>query len=186
MEKVILVEPEIPENTGFIARLASNFEADLRIVNPQFNLSGARETANKSQDKIREAKIFNSLKEAVTDLDCVVGTKPERGIALDEFEPRKNVSLVFGRESSGLSNSELDLCDAVVHIKTGEYSSINLSHAASIIMQKCFVSEENEANVNMLDTLDDAVGDKTLELLKRASPTEKEAEAAVAEIRSRH
>ncbi len=46
MRAVILVEPEKPENTGFIARLCENFEFELRIVNPQFNLSKARKTAN--------------------------------------------------------------------------------------------------------------------------------------------
>lgn len=186
MDKVVIVEPEIPENTGFIARLASNFEADLRIVNPRFNLSKARETANKSQEKIREAEIFDSFNNTIKDLDYVVGTKPGRGTALNEFKARENISLVVGRESSGLSNDELEMCDAVVHIETGEYSSINLSHAASIIMHKCYTVEDKYAEVDILDTLDDAVGEKTLELLKRASPTEKEAEAAVAEIRSRH
>ncbi|PSH00884.1 MAG: hypothetical protein BRC30_01170 [Nanohaloarchaea archaeon SW_7_46_7] len=35
MKAVVLVEPEIPENTGFIARLADNYDAELRIVKPE-------------------------------------------------------------------------------------------------------------------------------------------------------
>jgi len=136
---VVIVEPEIPENTGFIARLAENFEFELRIVNPEFNLEEAKRTASRAQGKLREAKIYESAEEAVENLEYVLGTKPGRGISLGEFEPRENTSVMIGRESSGLENSELELCDAVTHIETGEYESINQSHAVSIIMHNVFI-----------------------------------------------
>ena len=58
MNTLILVEPEIPQNTGFIARLCENFEFDLRIVNPEFNLEEARKTASNAQQKIRDVRIY--------------------------------------------------------------------------------------------------------------------------------
>ncbi len=131
---VVLVEPEKPENTGFIARLALNYKYSLRVVNPGFNLSEARKTAKNAQEKLREAKIFGSTEDAVKDLDYVVGTKPGRGRKLSGFPARRNTSVMVGRESSGLSNEELELCDTVVHIHTPGYSSLNQSHAAAILL----------------------------------------------------
>ena len=44
------------------------------------------------------------------------------------------VCFVFGREISGLSNEELQMCDYHIKIPTDEdFSSINLSHAVQII-----------------------------------------------------
>jgi tRNA/rRNA methyltransferase len=183
MEKVVLVEPEKPENTGFIARLAENFDADLSVVNPKFNLSEARKTANRSQEKLRNARIFDSFEEAIQDLEHVVGTKPGRGAPSKEFQARENTSIVIGRESSGLSNGELERCDAVVHIETGEYSSINQSHAAAILMHQ-FYQADRETQPGKLEAVEDEVGEKTLEMLKRASPTSEEAQAVISELKS--
>lgn len=145
--KIVLVEPEIPENTGFIARLSANFEYNMRLVNPDFNLSEARKTASKAQDKLREAEIFDSVEAAVEDLHYIVGTKPGRGVSANDFSSSGETSIMIGRESSGLTDDELDLCDAVVHISTEEYSSINQSHAAAILMHS-FSDPEKEKSVS--------------------------------------
>ncbi|MFB6216657.1 MAG: RNA methyltransferase [Candidatus Aenigmatarchaeota archaeon] len=164
MASVVLVEPEIPENTGFIARLTANFGFDLRIVKPRFNLAESRGTASSAQEKLRDARIFDSVEDAVEDLDYIVGTKPGRGKSLGEFQPRENTSIMIGRESSGLSNKELDLCDAVVHIETGEYSSLNQSHAASILMHSFFSREESRGmSEGVKNKLHSMIGGTTLE-----------------------
>lgn len=183
MDKVILVEPEQPENTGFIARLASNFNAEIRVVKPNFNLAEARETANNAQEKLRNAKIYQGFGEAIEDLDHVVGTKPSRGTPLKNFSPRKDTSVAVGRESSGLTNEELEKCDSVVHIETGEYSSLNQSHAAAILMHSTFTGEEGNSGVEKLEAVSEDIGENTLDLLKRASPSEREADAVIAEIK---
>lgn len=143
--KIVIVEPEIPENTGFIARLSANFGYDLRLVNPDFNLSEARKTASNSQQKLRDAEIFGTVEEAVEDLNYVVGTKPGRGMPVESFEPSGETSVMIGRESTGLTSGELEKCDAVVHIQTGEYSSINQSHAAAILMYSFFRPETDRS-----------------------------------------
>ena len=44
------------------------------------------------------------------------------------------VALVFGRERTGLSNEELQLCHAAVHIPANpEYSSLNLAAAVQVL-----------------------------------------------------
>ena len=103
MRSVILMEPETPENTGFIASLCHNFEFDLRVVNPEFNLRDSRSTANNAQQVLRDARIFDSLDDEIEGIDFVVGTKPGKGVEGREFEFRENTSIVFGRESSGLT-----------------------------------------------------------------------------------
>lgn len=177
MHTAILVEPEIPENTGFIARLAANFDFSLRIVNPEFNLEEARKTAKNAQGKLREAEIFDSVEEAVDDLDYVVGTKPGRGKSLSEFEPRDNTSVMIGRESSGLSNKELGLCDAVVYIETSGYNSLNQSHAAGILFHKLQGLENAEdqgITQGQINKLGELLPESALEALVTSNPERKE------------
>lgn len=176
MKAIVIVEPEIPENTGFIARLAENFEFELRIVNPDFNLEEAKKTASRAQQKLREARIFSSTEKAVQDLEFVAGTKPGRGSSLKEFEPRQNTSLMIGRESSGLTNDELDLCDTVVHIETGEYESINQSHAAAILMHSFYIGSEKEGiSSKQKKFLENFIQTPVLkDLVLRSNPTRKE------------
>ena len=187
MKAVVIVEPEIPENTGFIARLAENFGFELRIVNPDFNLEEAKKTASKAQKKLRTAKIFDSSQEAVEDLEYVVGTKPGKGISLGEFQPRENTSLMIGRESSGLTNDELDLCDAVVHIETGEYGSINQSHAAAILMHSFhFGSKKQGISSNQKEFLEEFIQTPLLkDLVLRSNPTEDELNHLIGQIKQK-
>lgn len=183
MEAVILVEPQIPENTGFIARLCSNYDAEMRIVNPEFNLSESRDTAANAQNVLDEAEIFEKLDKAIEDLDFVVGTKPGRGTSLESFRPRNNTSLMLGREDSGLSNEELELCDAVVHIDTPGYSSMNLSHAAAVLMHGFTENSEDKNIAGRSDYLKELVGDNIIsELILRGSPTEEEFDRLIGEL----
>lgn len=186
-EKVILVEPEIPENTGFTARLAANFEYDIRIVNPEFNLSEARSTASRAQEKLREAEIFDSVEEAVRDLDYVVGTKPGRGRRMEQMEPRKGISIMIGRESSGLSGEELELCDAVTHISTGDYSSINQSHAAAILLHhfKTGDGEPETVSSGQKKVLNQELPDKVVEKVLESNPSMEEMNAVIGELKNR-
>ncbi|MBC5792590.1 MAG: RNA methyltransferase [Nanohaloarchaea archaeon] len=180
---IVIVEPEIPENTGFIARLCANFGYSLRLVKPEFNLSEARNTASGAQQKLRDARIFDSVQEAVRDLDFVVGTKPDRGVELETFTPRENTSIMLGRESNGLSNDELELCDAVVHIETGSYSSINLSHSASILMYSMTDREKPEGiNKEQKTMISSECSEVMAKLLLRSNPSTEEFDGLMSEI----
>lgn len=183
----MLVEPEIPENTGFIARLAANFGYQLRIVNPDFNLSEARSTASRAQEKLREAEIFDSVKEAVNDLDYVIGTKPGRGRKMESMEPRQGISIMIGRESSGLSGEELELCDAVTHISTGEYSSINQSHAAAILLHHFQTEEEDAETVSsgQKKVLEEEMPEKVVEKVLESNPSSEELNAVIGDLKNR-
>lgn len=183
--KVILVEPEIPENTGFIARLAANFGYNLRIVDPEFNLSEARSTASRAQGKLREAEIFDSVSEAVKDLDYVVGTKPGRGRGMTEMSPRRDISVMIGRESSGLTGDELEMCDGVVHISTGGYESINQSHAAAILLHH--FRDEGEAAESVSQgqkkVLEKELPAKVVEKIVEANPSRDEVNSIIGDLK---
>lgn len=186
MHTAILVEPEIPENTGFIARLAANFEFSLRIVNPEFNLEEARKTAKNAQEKLRNAEIFESVEEAVEDLDYVVGTKPGKGKAIGDFETRDNTSVMIGRESSGLSNNELELCDAVVYIETSGYSSLNQSHAAGVLFHKlqCLEDTENEGiRQGQISKIEKILPKTVSETILEANPSKSKVDRILGELK---
>lgn len=185
MRAVVIVEPEIPENTGFIARLAANFDFQIRVVNPDFNLEEARRTASKAQHKIREARIFDSVEEAVEDLDYIVGTKPGKGVSLKDFKPRRNTSIMIGRESSGLTNEELGLCDTTVHIETDRYESLNQSHAAAITMHHCqILAEEKGPDQEQKKFLDEIIQIPLLkDLVLRSNPSKAEINSLIGQIK---
>jgi len=55
------------------------------------------------------------------------------------------VGLVFGREDYGLFNDEIASCDIMLRIPSSEsYSSMNLSHAVSLVLYSLFVKNNFE------------------------------------------
>lgn len=182
MENIIAVEPEIPENTGFLARLAANYSVNLRIVNPEFNLKEARKSASSCQGKLRDAEIFDTVENTVEGLDFVVGTKPGKGIPVKDFEPRDNTSVMLGRESDGLSNRELELCDAVVHLDLPGYSSMNLSHAAAAILQEFSESSETGMTQKQRDKIQELAPGEVGKALIRSNPSKTQAGEIIAEL----
>ena len=55
-------------------------------------------------------------------------------------ETNSSVAIVFGRESSGLSNNELQLCNMVLKIPTNsEFNSLNLAAAVQIICYEIYL-----------------------------------------------
>lgn len=184
MRKAVIVEPEIPENTGFIARLAANFNFKLRPVNPEFNLEKARKTAKNAQQKLREARIYDSVEKAVEDLEYVVGTKPGQQKTLNGFQPRENTSVMIGRESTGLTNEELELCDTTISISTGEYSSINQSHAAAILFHRFHEDEGKEGTApGQKQKIRELAPEKVAETVIASNPSKGRAGKIIEELR---
>ena len=152
--KVVLVEPSGPLNVGSIARLCANFEVnELRIVSPRCNILSleSKKMALKGQGYLDNCKIFNNIESAIFDCDLVLATcgridlskekdfnfeSPENiSEWISSFDQINNLAILFGREDRGLSNSELLFAHKIFNIKTSlNYSSLNLSHAVSIIL----------------------------------------------------
>lgn len=151
--RVILVEPEQPGNTGMIARAMKNFGyTDLYLVNPKFDLSESRRMAVKAQDVLDNAKIVDDISKAVRDVSLIVGTTSKigglrnvrrRAIELRNFVKnykwKGKIAILFGRESIGLTNEELELCDVIVNIPTSEeYPCLNIANSVSIVLYECY------------------------------------------------
>lgn len=148
--RVVLVEPTHPGNIGSAARAMKTMGlrrltvvTDRPVVTPESEaLPGG------AFDVVREITVVSSLDEALRDVSFVAGTSA-RIRALDRplYQPREGLSrvlshtgngeetaLVFGRESSGLSNDELSKCDIHINIDANpEYSSLNLAMSVQVL-----------------------------------------------------
>ena len=145
----ILIEPAVPENIGASARAINTMGfKSLRLVNPvNFPNEKANWLAHGSVDILNKAQLFKTLGEASHDLDFTIGTSAKKRSVKYDYYPAsalkeiiqnkgsaiRNLGIVFGREESGLTNSELGLCDLVSYIPLASpYPSLNLSQAVML------------------------------------------------------
>ena len=155
---IILVETTHDGNVGATARAMGNMGfSDLRLVNPR-QAPGAEAYARASGADwiLDKATHHASLADAVADRRLVIGTTARRReSAWQVFSPKEIASqaalvyadhaaaIVFGRESSGLSNRELDLCDSLVSIPVDQaFSSLNVASAVMVICYELRVALE--------------------------------------------
>ena len=147
--RIVLVGTQHPGNIGSAARAIKTMGLRrLVLVDPQrFPHAEASAMAAGADDVLADAQILASLAEAVADCRLVLGcTARDRRVALEQLMPRAaaaraceaagtaEVALVFGRERTGLSNEELQLCHAAVHIPADPaYSSLNLAAAVQVL-----------------------------------------------------
>lgn len=154
--RVVLLEPEKPGNIGAIARSMKNFGlGDLWIVNPKARIDGdARAYAMRGLRILESARIIPTIDEALKDADVVVGTssvaaRSSSNVSRVAITPKQlaervtrtkgTIAIVFGRESSGLTNQELEACDFMVTIPAShDYNVLNVATAASIIFYEIF------------------------------------------------
>jgi tRNA (cytidine32/uridine32-2'-O)-methyltransferase len=147
--RIVMVNTSHPGNIGAAARAMKNMSmSELVLVSPrEFPSAEASARASGADDLLAAARVVPGLAEAVADCRVVIGASarlrsvhwpvvaPREAAQLAAAEAvRAPVALVFGRESSGLSNGELDLCTHLVHIPTNpDYSSLNVAMAVQVI-----------------------------------------------------
>ena len=166
--KIVLVEPHVPGNIGAVARVMKNFGfKDLVLINPQTAFTDETyKFALKAQDLLTRAETYHSLEEFLPKVVYVLGTTArictDRGstdarIAISSYDQRLrniidfqgDVAILFGREDSGLTNEEINLCDMTVHIPTSEeYKALNLAQAVAIILYSINRFREMDTNIN--------------------------------------
>lgn len=149
---VVLVRPKEDGNVGAVARVARNFGArHLVLVAPRAPLGPeARRRSMGGLALLKDARTYSTLDRAIVDADLIVGTtdmstgrsnaylrrsvSPERlGEMLAPVHGR--AAIVFGPEDNGLSRTELNRCDLLVHIPARrEFPTLNLSHAAAVVL----------------------------------------------------
>ena len=148
--RVVLVGSQHPGNVGSAARAIKTMGLS-RLVLAAPECEPGREAvalAAGADDVLAHAPVTASLADAVADCQLVLGcTARSRRVAMDAFEPRAaaahawsranggdEVALVFGRERTGLTNDELHLCHAAIHIPSNPaYGSLNLAMAVQVV-----------------------------------------------------
>jgi tRNA/rRNA methyltransferase len=148
----ILCRPQLGENIGFAARALKNFNlSNLRLVNPRCTWPNPKAiaTAVGAKNILQSAKIYQSIDKSIGDLDIVFATTSRKRkvnkkiISLTDFTKKikvnKKIGIVFGAESSGLSNDEVNCADYLVTIPTNKsFSSLNLSHSLILFCFEIF------------------------------------------------
>ena len=152
---IVLVSPKTPGNIGAAARAMLNMGAsDLRLVAPRGDHldGGALAMAVHAEGVLRGAKLYGTLEGALADRDLSIGTTARH--RADLADPQHPASLrplvraahapalVFGPEESGLSNEDLELCQASVRVPTSEYASLNLAQAVLLVCYEFLQGQE--------------------------------------------
>ncbi|MBD8514335.1 tRNA (cytosine(32)/uridine(32)-2'-O)-methyltransferase TrmJ [Photobacterium sp. WH24] len=147
--RVVLVGTSHSGNIGSAARAMKVMGlSQLVLVEPACEIDGqAIALAAGAADIVENARIVNSLDEAIADCGLVIGSSArsrslewpqlnprECGIKAIQEAPAHPVALLFGRERTGLTNEELQKCHCHVYIPANpEYSSLNLAMAVQTI-----------------------------------------------------
>jgi tRNA/rRNA methyltransferase len=239
---VVLHRPQSADNLGAVARVLKNFGLGrLAVVAPpswagpprsggagtarEDVLARARRLARKAGDVLDAAEIHADLRGALCGATWTCGTTSRSVEGRPRLDPaalgrevaRRSgagpVALVFGQERRGLSDAELELCQAVCAIPTSPaYDSMNLAQATAVIAWEVASAEAPPAALAAApadparhETLE-ALWDRTRallaaagylnpqnpeqilaelrRLLARAEPTQREAELCVAAVRA--
>ena len=159
--RFILFEPTHPGNIGAAARAIKTMGfSELVLVSPGCEIDGvARARSSSARDVLESARIVWTLAEGVAGCGLVVGASARRRrLRWPELNPRecaaelaavtqhKPAAIVFGSERAGLTNAEMELCNALVYIPSNpEYSSLNLAMAVQVIAYELRIALSDEA-----------------------------------------
>ncbi|MBN9219750.1 MAG: RNA methyltransferase [Mesorhizobium sp.] len=164
---IILVEPQLGENIGMVARAMANFGlVELRLVNPRDGWPNekARAAASRADHVIDAVRVFDDLASAIADLNFVFATTArerdgfkqvrgpvEAGRALrTRSQAGLRTGILFGRERFGLYNDEVGLADEIVTFPVDPgFSSLNIAQAVLLMSYEWMKSGlEDETQTN--------------------------------------
>ncbi|WP_421275604.1 tRNA/rRNA methyltransferase [Aeromonas veronii] len=141
----VLVAPARPANVGAAARAMKTmgFDAMRLVASRVHEEEEASWVAHGAQELLTQAEAFDTLPEALADMDLVIATTArERGRYQHYLTPGEireqirskpslgKVAIVFGCEESGLSNEQLAEVDLISYLPLKvSYPSLNLGQA---------------------------------------------------------
>jgi tRNA/rRNA methyltransferase len=155
---IILVEPQLPENIGMVARAMLNCGlTDLRLVRPRevWPNDKAVAAASGADSVLDAARLHASTTDAIADLRCVYATTARPRYmtklvatprqAADELRAlaKEGVAagILFGPEAAGLRNDDIALAEVVVTAPLNPaFSSLNLAMAVLLVGYEWFAA----------------------------------------------
>lgn len=155
---IILVEPQLGENIGMVARAMLNCGlTDLRLVRPREPWPNAKALAAASgaDPVLAAARLYDTTAAAVADLVRVyAATARSRAMTKRIVTPRQAADelrvasclgnaggVVFGKEAKGLHNDDVALADTILTVPLNPgFQSLNLAMAVLLIGYEWFLS----------------------------------------------
>ncbi|PID33965.1 MAG: tRNA (cytosine(32)/uridine(32)-2'-O)-methyltransferase TrmJ [Thiotrichales bacterium] len=154
---IVMIQTSHPGNIGSAARAMKTMGvADLRLIKPnRFNSPETTALASGADDILKNARHCETLTEALTDCQTVIGTsaRSERTVSWPQLDarecgafaakhlPQQKIALVFGRERSGLTNDELEHCHFLAHIPmAADFFSLNIAAAVQLFCYECMMA----------------------------------------------
>jgi tRNA/rRNA methyltransferase len=147
--RVVLCQTSHPGNIGAAARAIKTMGITrLVLVNPRdFPSDEASARSSGALDVLENARVVDTLKAALDGTVLAAGlTARRRDLSHAPLTPRQaaprllaeaacgEVALVFGSETNGLSNAELDHCQMLIHIPGNpDYSTLNVAAAVQVL-----------------------------------------------------
>ncbi|WP_421277699.1 tRNA/rRNA methyltransferase [Aeromonas veronii] len=141
----VLVAPARPANVGAAARAMKTmgFDAMRLVASRVHEEEEASWVAHGAQEILTQAEAFDTLPEALADMDLVIATTARErgryqhyltpGEIREQFRSKPSlnkVAIVFGCEESGLSNEQLAEVDLISYLPLKvSYPSLNLGQA---------------------------------------------------------
>jgi tRNA/rRNA methyltransferase len=171
---VILVEPQLADNIGMVARAMANFGLDeLRLVAPRDGWPNekARIAASGANYVIEDAVAYPTLEASLADTNWIVATTarqrplkkpvlaPEEAVAAmrERIARGERCAILFGRERNGLETGEIANADALVMIPVNSrFASLNLAQAV-LLMGYAWMRESGRATLGRVTTYETPV-----------------------------
>ena len=150
---VILLEPQLEENIGAVARAMLNFNLhNLRIIKKKWRPNRISfKTSAKADEILKNAQVFKNLEDAINDLQFVFATSNRKrdlntdlvnlkqGTKIINNYKNSKVGVLFGPERSGLTNEHIALCDKIIEIPLNKnFKSLNLAQSVLLIAYELF------------------------------------------------
>jgi TrmH family RNA methyltransferase len=162
--RFVLVDTSHPGNIGAVARAMKNMGlTDLVLVSPrEYPHPEATARASGADEVLAQARVVNSLAEAIADCGLVLATTARtreqhfrvltaraagERIVAEARAGSGAVAVVFGTERFGLSNEHLLMAHALLRIPANpDYESLNIAMAAQLIAYEIRMAAHGQAS----------------------------------------
>lgn len=137
--KVVLYQPEIPQNTGNIARTCAATGTELHLIEPLGFSLKERHLRRAGLDYWNQVKLFvhrdwESFLREIAPMRCVVVSR-KGAKRYDTFQYSTGDALIFGSETKGCPEEFFELYESVfIPMRPNSVRCLNLSTSVGIVL----------------------------------------------------